>query len=198
MKNLTKEIKEMKISEAMKIANNFNEYKGDENKILSSYVKIAALAEVLAGAAKDLGDNIAKVYKKAGATAEAEAEISLLQKDGENKLTKILAEVKEEITSKTEIDFKSYQEDNDISIEMANGQPNARLDDIRKKYPEVAGIIVGETNKIKVFKNPSLYGNNDAFNEAALIDVTLAKYQKAKITKKYKTSLTTSIIDETN
>ncbi len=196
MKNLTKEIKEMKISEAMKVANNFEEFKGDENKILSSYVKIAALAEVLAGAAKDLGDNIAKIYKKAGATAEVEAEISLLQKDGENKLTKILAEVKEEITSKTEIDFKSYQEDNDIAIEMANGSPNARLDDIRKKYPEIAGIIVGDTNKIRVFKNPSLYGNNDAFNEAVLLDSTLAKYQKAKITKKYKASLTTSIIED--
>ena len=196
MKNLTKEIKEMKISEAMKVANNFNEYKDNENKILSSYVKIAALAEVLAGAARDLGDNIAKVYKKTGTTAEVEAEISLLQKDGENKLTKILAEVKEEITSKTEIDFKSYQEDNDIAIEMANGTPNARLDDIRKKYPEIAGIIVGDTDKIKVFKNPSLYGNNDAFNEAVLVDQALAKYQKAKITKKYKTSLKTSVIED--
>lgn len=199
MKNLTEQIKKIKINEAIRIANNLEGFQGSEDELLAAYIKLAATATAINSAAELLSNKITKEFKAVGKEEEITAQLSVIQPDGTTKESNLFSKFFEEITSKEEVDFKQYAEDNNIEVVTTtskNTKNNNILNDIRKQYSNVVGIIVGDESKMGVFKNPTLYGNDTAFKTAASNDASLSKYKKLKTSKKYKTSLTIEAIKE--
>ncbi len=191
-KELTNIIKELKLADAIKLANN-PESAENEEVLLASYMKLTALDSAIHGAVENIKSRIEKNAKKNKQNIDLEAELPIINKDGTTSVQNMKSSTKEITATKDIIDFDQYKVDNNIEV-ISSGN---LLEEIKRSYPEVATVIVApDKKKLEVFKTPTLYGNDSTFKSAIGSDSSLIKYKTTKVTKKYGTELSFSPVNK--